>query len=236
MNAIERTLSNIDGGRILDVATQNGHFTQILRKYLRSYTEIIGVDIDENTIKVAMSAYGRDDIHFLVMDAEQLDFDDARFDTVTISASLHHLSNIPQVLAEMVRVLKPGGHFILVEMYRDGQTEAELTSVYLHAWVGAVDSALGIFHNRTLARQEFEDYVTSLELSNVAIYDDRELDSNPKEQARIEHLDDLIEKTMERAESTPNHIELKKRGEQLRHRLHKIGAQREPIILIVGKK
>jgi hypothetical protein len=49
-------------------------------------------------------------------------------------------------------------------------------------------------------------------------------------------LDDLIERTMPRAESAANDAELKARGEQLRTRLHDIGAQREPIIIIVGEK
>jgi ubiquinone/menaquinone biosynthesis C-methylase UbiE len=75
------------------------------------------------------------------MDAERLCFEDDSFDTVAISASLRHLSHIQRVLDEMVRVLKPGGHFIAAEMHRDGQTEAELTSVYLHQWVAQVDTA-----------------------------------------------------------------------------------------------
>jgi len=64
------------------------------------------------------------------MNAERMDFANESFDTVSISASLHHLPNIQQVLAEISRVLKPGGNFILAEMHRDGQTAAELTSVY----------------------------------------------------------------------------------------------------------
>lgn len=155
---------------------------------------------------------------------------------MTISASLHHLANIPRVISEMVRVRKPGGHFILVEMHRDGQTAAALTSAYLHEWVVEVDTALGLLHNRTLALQEFTDYVADLGLHDVAFYHDTEIDSDPKEEIRVEQLNDLIKRTMQRAENATNHTELKERGVRLRQRLHKIGAQREPIILIVGVK
>ena len=236
MNVIERILSGIDGGSVLDVATQEGHFTQILIKYLKSYTEIVGVDINAEAIESAQTNFGRADVCFGVMDTERLGFEHARFDTVTISPSLHHLTNIRRVLAEMVRVLKPYGHFFIVEMHRDGQTEAALTFVYLHEWVAEVDSALGNLHNKTLARQEFKNHVADLGLRELAFYYDNDGNSDPKEENRIEQLDDLIERTMQRAESAANVTELKARGDELRKRLHKIGAQREPIILIVGVK
>ena len=236
MNIIKRTLSDIAGGRVLDVATQEGGFVQILMESLKNYTEIVGIDINEQAIKTAQSATGREDVRFLVMNAEQLDFEDESFDTVSISASLHHLSNIQQVLDEMKRVLKPEGHFIIVEMHRDGQTEAELTSVHLHQWVAEVDSALGRLHNSTLARQEFANYVASLGLSNVEFHDYVDSDSDPIEKARIEQLEGLIERNIQRAERASNYRELKEQGEELRQRLSKAGARREPIIIIMGEK
>ena len=236
MSVTERILGGIEGGSVLDVATQAGHFTQILMEYLKSYTAIIGVDINQGAIESAQSNLGGADVHFRVMDAERLEFKNECFDTVTISASLHHLANIPRVLAEMLRVLKPGGHFVIVEMHRDGQTEAALTSVSVHEWVAEVDAALGNLHNRTLARQEFENHVAGLRLRDIAFHYDNDVDSYPKEKARIEQLDDLIERTIQQSESAANDAELKARGDELRTSLHDIGAQREPIIIIVGEK
>jgi 2-polyprenyl-3-methyl-5-hydroxy-6-metoxy-1,4-benzoquinol methylase len=236
VDVIERTLRGIDGGRVLDVATQEGGFVQILMGNLKGYTEIVGIDIHERAIETAQSTRGREGVRFLVMNAEQLDFEDDSFDTVTISASLHHLSNIQRVLEEMERVLKPGGHFIVAEMHRDGQTEAELTSVYLHQWVAEVDSALGRLHNSTLARQEFADYVASLGLSHVEFHDRFDRDSDPMQKARTEQLEGLIERTIQRAEGVSNCRALKERGEELRQRLHKVGARREPVLVVVGKK
>lgn len=236
VDIIERTLSDIVGGRVLDVATQEGRFVQILRENLQSYTEIVGIDINEQAIKTAQNAFGQADIQFLVMDAEQLDFEDESFGTVSISASFHHLSNIPQVLKEMERVLKPEGYFIVVEMHRDGQTEAEFTSVYLHHWVAEVDSALRQLHNSTLARQEIVNYVADLGLNEVEFYDYTDSDSDPLEKTRIEHLEGLIERVIQRVEGVSNDRELKEQGEELRQRLHEVGAQREPILVIIGKK
>jgi ubiquinone/menaquinone biosynthesis C-methylase UbiE len=236
VNIIERAISSVAGGRVLDVATQEGHFVQMLMKNLQCYTQIVGIDVNEQAIKTARDTIGQEKIQFLVMNAEQLDFEDESFDTVSISASFHHLSNIRQVLVEMGRVLKSEGNFIFAEMHRDGQTEAELTSVYLHHWVAEVDSALGCLHNRTLARQEFMDYVASLGLSQVEFYDYTDRDSDPMEKTIIEQLDDLIARVIQRAETAASYGELKRRGEELRQRLHKVGAQREPVLVVIGKK
>ncbi len=236
MDVIEEALSGIAGGKVLDVATQEGHFIQTLMENLQSYSEIVGIDINEHAIETARDAYDRADIRFMVMNAEQLDFADESFDTVSTSASLHHLSNIPRVLREMKRVLKPGGHFIIVEMHRDGQTEAERTSIHLHHWVAEVDSALGHLHNSTLARQEFVDYVDNLVLSEVEFYDCTDRESDPMEETRNEHLEGLIDRVIRRAERASNCRELRERGEELRQRLHEVGAQREPILMIIGKK
>lgn len=235
MDVIERSLRGIHGGRVLDVATQEGRFVQILMENLKSYAEIVGIDINEQAIETARSTVGQEGVQFLAMNAEQLDFEDGSFDTVSISASLHHLSNIQRVLEEMKRVLKPGGHFIVAEMHREGQTEAELTSVYLHQWVAEVDSALGRLHNRTLARQEIVDYIASLGLSDVELYDFTDRDSDPMEKVRIEQLESLIERIAQRAEEASHDRKLRERGEGLHQRLREVGAQREPILIVIGK-
>ena len=99
-----------------------------------------------------------------------------------------------------------------------------------------VDSALGHLHNRTLTRQEIEDYVMNLRLSEVKVYEDIEADSDPMERGRIKQLDGLIRRVIQRAAEASDSIVLKKRGEELRERLHELGAQREPILLVLGKK
>jgi len=236
MELIERTLREIEGGKVLDVATHEGHFVQILTENLKSYTEIVGIDINEKAIETARDNLAQENVRFLVMDAEQMKFENECFDTVIISASLHHVANIQRVLDEMERVLKPGGCFIIVEMYCDGQTEAELTSIYLHQWVAEVDSRLGFLHNKTLARHEFTEHIARLGLSKVKVYDYRDKDSDPKEKTRVEQLEGLIERTIQRGEEISHYIKLKEHGEALLQRLHNVGAQREPIIMIVGKK
>jgi 2-polyprenyl-3-methyl-5-hydroxy-6-metoxy-1,4-benzoquinol methylase len=236
LGGIESIRRHVEGGLVLDVATHEGHFVKILAEHLSSYQQIVGIDIDEKSVRAAAIDQTNGNIHFMVMDAEQLAFTDGSFDSVTISASLHHLANVQHVLGEMVRVLKPGGHFILLEMHRDTQTEATQTVISLHQWVAEVDTALGFLHNKTFSRQEFIDCTARLGLSQIEYTDIIDIDSDPKELARVAQLEGLIERTIQRAEGTSRSVELKARGNELRERLYTYGAQREPIIAVVGTK
>jgi SAM-dependent methyltransferase len=233
---IERLLQEVVGGRVLDVATLEGRFAKILMDNLKGYSEIIGIDIHEQAIGRANDKLGKKGIQFLVMDAESMDFEEESFDTVCISASLHHLSNIEGVLQEMKRVLRPGGTFIIAEMHRDAESEAERTSVELHHWAAEVDSKLGRLHNHTLARQEILDYVANLGLSNSRNLDITDSESDPIDEDRIGQLEDVIDMITGRAEGLKEYRKFKQRGEVLRERLHEVGARGEPVLVIIGEK
>lgn len=235
-NFFKHTLGDIPGGRVLDVATQEGGFIRILTENLKSYSKIVGIDTNVQALKTATNNFEGEKIHFIQMNAEWIGFENECFDLVCISASLHHLDNIPSVLAEMIRVLQVGGRFVIIEMHSDSQIETQLTSVQLHHWIANVDKAIGRLHNQTLPRQVFMDYVESLGLSNVKFHDFDDLDSGPLDEEGINYLEDVIDRYIQRAEGVSSYKELKKRGEALRIRLHEVGANREPVLLAIGEK
>ena len=89
-----------------------------------------------------------------------------------MSHSLHHLAAIDKVMAEMKRVLKKGGNFILQEVYSDGeQTEAQKADELAHEWGARIDSLLGITHNKALTRQQIRDIAHGLNLTEMEIFD-----------------------------------------------------------------
>ena len=136
----------------------------------------------------------------------------------------------------MMRVLKPGGNFILAEMHQDGQIEAELTTVFLHHWAASVDSALGNIHNKTLSRQELLGLVADLGMSHVEYFDQSDRNSDPMDKKMLERLDNIIVSTIQKAEKAASYEKLKQQGEMLYQRLHKVGACREPLLVIVAQK
>ncbi|MBE0526877.1 MAG: methyltransferase domain-containing protein, partial [Candidatus Thorarchaeota archaeon] len=130
---VRQKLGTISAGDVLDVGTQEGDFIKTLMKILLDYNSFTGIDISEDDLKKAKEQLKDAPINLVAMNAENMTFQENQFDTVCMSYSIHHLENIDTVLAEMYRVLKPGGHFIIQEMYSDGeQTAAQFVDRDVH--------------------------------------------------------------------------------------------------------
>ncbi len=236
METAEDALSKLSGGYVLDVATGGGGFINFLTENLKNYLEITGIDCNEKPLDAARKSHSQANIHFLCMDAARMDFPDGRFDIVCISNSLHHMSDLPRVLAEMKRVCKPGGHIIIAEMYRDGQCETQLTHVLLHHWWAAVDTAEGIIHHETFTRQQVVDITHELSLQHLDYYDLKDLDLEPKEPELIQELDGIIDRYLQRTESLDYGVELHQQGEALRQRVHDVGFHGATSLLVIGER
>jgi SAM-dependent methyltransferase len=106
ISVVERHLSP-NPSRILVVGCGTGQEAGILaRYYSNSYT--IGIDIGR---QFAFDHWGARPAMLLAMDAQKLAFGDGSFDFVYSFHALEHMSDARQALAEMSRVLAPGGVF-----------------------------------------------------------------------------------------------------------------------------
>jgi SAM-dependent methyltransferase len=239
-NILEQALAGLSAGRVLDLATGEGGFVELLVETLQSYEQILGVDSDGLAVEAARGNLDYKGIQFVQMDGGRLGFADGCFDTVSVSASLHHLADVPPVLAEVRRVLRPGGRFVLAEMHRDGRTAAQRTVIAMHHWIADVATALGGVHNHTFARQELVGFAEGLGLRHVACYDDDGVgpggtEPDATEETLVQELDGVIERTLRRAEEASNYESLRRRGEALKWRLQKTGAEAEPVVVVVGE-
>ena len=226
-------LGQISANRVLDVATGGGGFIHFLLEGLSGYTEIVGVDNNDRAATSFAETFKENPrVHFQQMDAHHLDFPDSSFDLACISNSLHHLDPEP-VLREMKRVLRPGGHLLVSEMYRNNQSETQLTHVLLHHWWAAVDMVNGVAHRETYTRQKLLDLVTRLGLENEAIYDLADLSENPHDPAIMDELAPVFERYIQRAEGHP---ELQLRGAELRQRVEQIGFHSATTLVVMGRK
>jgi ubiquinone/menaquinone biosynthesis C-methylase UbiE len=232
----EDALNKLSGGHVLDVATGGGGFINFLTENLLAYTEITGIDCNEHPLETARKAHGQENIHFQRMDAARMDFPNSHFDTVCIANSLHHIADLPNVLSEIMRVCKPDGHIIISEMYRDGQSETQLTHVLLHHWWAAVDNAEGITHLETFTRQEIIDITRNLSLHHLKYYEAKDLESDPRDPELIRELDGIIDRFIQRSQALAGGVELCQRGEELRQRVHEVGFQGATTLLAIGEK
>ncbi|PKN93621.1 MAG: hypothetical protein CVU44_09750 [Chloroflexi bacterium HGW-Chloroflexi-6] len=227
-------LGHLHGGRVLDVATGSGNFIHFLLDALPASTEIIGVDSNPRAATAFAEAFkDRPNIHFELEDALHLSFDSHSFDLVCISNSLHHFDDPLPVLRQMKRVLRPGGHLLVSEMYRDGQTETQMTHVHLHHWWAAVDTVNGIVHRETYQRRELVEMVAGLGLEMLTLHDLSEADENPKDPEILTELDPVFARYIQRAEGHPA---LQARGEELRQRVLDIGFHSATTLIALGEK
>ena len=236
MNVFEELFTNLNGGRVLDVATGEGGYITILQRYLGSFKSITGIDANGKVLRSAKHKFDSPYIQFTQMNAEYLGFESGSFDTVNISASLHHLENVTRVLAEMKRALKPGGKLILTEMHRDGTTEAQFNAIRIHHWAAAVDSSLGILHDRTFARQEILDFVDDLNLGNMTIRGFPNTDSDPLNEKAIAGVSGYLDRYHQRLANKPGSEVLIRQEQELRDSLAAKGFQREPVLIIIAEK
>jgi SAM-dependent methyltransferase len=238
MSFFKGAFGDISGGRMLDVATGRGGSLGVLMRNMKDYSGVFGIDNVWKNIKVAKKSHAEKGVQFIMMDAKRMAFSDESFDLVGISNSLHHLEEVELVLAEMMRVLRKGGKFVIHEPHSDAPSESQRTSVYLHHWIADIDTAHGFTHNHTFSRNEILDFATSLDLTGFVVQDRVIKEKNafsPKTIRRYERY--YIDKFLSRVNKLPQQEDLIRRGEQLRQRLHKVGAQvQEPLILIVGEK
>jgi SAM-dependent methyltransferase len=214
-------LAHLNRPRVLDVATGSGNFIQFLLEGLPAYTEIIGLDSNERSAAAFAETFkDKPNIRFELGDALHLNYAAASFDLVCISNSLHHFDDPEPVLYQMERVLRPGGHLLVAEMYRDGQTETQMTHVHLHHWWAAIDRATGVVHNETYRRAEIIALLAGLGLEGLALYDLSDTSENPKNPEILAELIPTFEHYIQRAEGHP---ELQARAEKLRQRVQEIG-------------
>jgi demethylmenaquinone methyltransferase/2-methoxy-6-polyprenyl-1,4-benzoquinol methylase len=114
-----RLLKYHEGARILDVATGTGDVALEIARTTPPSVKITGADfckemVDLGQLKAAQSAYaGR--IDFTVAPCEDLPFPNDTFDSITIAFGIRNVVDRKLGLAEMWRVLRPGGRMIILE-------------------------------------------------------------------------------------------------------------------------
>jgi SAM-dependent methyltransferase len=100
------------GMRVLDVAAGSGQPSLTIAPRIQPGGTILGVDFSPAMVAVAERRArdaGATNVSFRTMDAEHLELPDASFDAVTCACGLIFFPDAHRALAEMRRVLKPGG-------------------------------------------------------------------------------------------------------------------------------
>lgn len=102
---------------ILDIATGTGDLAILMAQ--TSATDIIGADISEGMMEVGRKKVAEkgleSKIKLVYGDSENLPFEDNYFDAITVAFGVRNFETLEKGLAEILRVLKPGGIFVILE-------------------------------------------------------------------------------------------------------------------------
>ena len=119
-----KELKSLQPRKMLDVATGTGDVAIMSYKFLKPET-IVGIDISEGMLQL-----GRQKVANLLLnkqialqqgDSEAINFADNTFDAITVAFGVRNFENLQKGLAEMNRVLKPGGKLVVLEFSRPKQ-------------------------------------------------------------------------------------------------------------------
>ncbi len=98
------------GEAILDVCTGTGDFVRNLSPLVGENGQITGVDFSEEMLAIAQERFGsQSNVIFKQADALALPFTEHQFDGAIVGFGLRNVEDIPRCIAEMTRVVKPGG-------------------------------------------------------------------------------------------------------------------------------
>lgn len=117
---LRRLGGTVRGGTVLEVGCGRGAGVEVILRQFDA-AHVCGIDLDPVQIDRARRRLERKysgQISLMPGDAEQLTFANATFDAVFDFGVLHHVLNWQKSIAEIRRVLKPGGTFFFEEVTR----------------------------------------------------------------------------------------------------------------------
>ncbi|HXF54140.1 MAG TPA: methyltransferase domain-containing protein [Hyphomicrobiaceae bacterium] len=151
--------------RVLDIATGAGHTAAAFAPLV---ARVVATDVTEEMLAEARrlaERKGLTNIETAPAEAEHLPFADASFDLVTCRIAAHHFGDVAAFLAEVRRVLEPGGTFAFVDnLAPDRITTPELSDAELSAAADAYNAFEKLrdpSHARALTVAEWAERITS---------------------------------------------------------------------------
>jgi demethylmenaquinone methyltransferase/2-methoxy-6-polyprenyl-1,4-benzoquinol methylase len=129
------------GYKVLDIAGGTGDLAKAFARQAGSSGEVWLTDINESMVRVGRSRLNDVGVitPTLLCDAEKIPFPDNYFDIVTVAFGLRNMTHKDAALAEMRRVLKPGGRLLVLEFSKVWAPLSKAYDVYsfkVLPWLG----------------------------------------------------------------------------------------------------
>lgn len=148
LGALVRFAGTLSSDRVLDVACGPGFLTMEFAEVAKSATGFDGTDTFVEHARSEAARRGLANAEFHHGNAVALPFGDASFDVVSCRAAFHHFPEPHRQIAEMVRVLAPGGRILIADQIASEDTDKA-------AYHNDVERLCDPTHARSLSDTEF---------------------------------------------------------------------------------
>ena len=131
---LERLGGRLDGLRVLEVGCGRGVGTEIILEHFGA-REVCAFDLDERMVELArrrLEGYAPERLQLRVGDAAAIEAADSSFDAVVDFGILHHVPDWRQSVAEIRRVLRPGGRFFFMEVTSHALNRRSYRHFFVH--------------------------------------------------------------------------------------------------------
>jgi len=221
MENLKNYFKNISINKILDIATGKGQFIKVLLDIFPD-ASFTGIDPNEESLNLAKESFQNNNIRFLQMGAEKLNFEDNTFNLVSISNGLHHL---PQLETSIV----------ISELVSDNLSPAQENQKFYHHLKSYTDRITGNFHHETWKKQEILDMTRKNSIQTELVFDYFDGKDFITETEDVDFWIIRLKGHIDTLKGQPVYQELLPKIDEFRKRIEKDGMEHADNVVIVGK-
>lgn len=167
LERLKTFLSAFPDARVLDIGCGAGHASYIAASEV---SHVISYDLSSRMLDVVTATARERGLNNLTTRqgiAESLPFDDGSLDIVISRYSAHHWQDVGMALREIRRILRPGGHCVMMDIMSPGNPVTDV-------WLQTIEALRDTSHVRDYSASEWSGFFSDAGLAINQVYSDRQ--------------------------------------------------------------